>query len=414
VIAKFDDITTPKSSNNTTPNQKHLAYHDNSYFDCTQTKMADAKALLSKVSTLETLLTHFTKTLATPPSSTALPAKGSPNPFHILRDASHLLKAQTTKLGLLLINDPFTPTAVSKVLSACEAECLPGIMGAVELCHFQIWGNIMVREVKLRVEAVFTAFREILQDIRKKCEGGSVTVVAKEKSKEKTLASTGQVWGACDSLIELEKLGLVGLTLRKVEEFRGMLVDAMEELKEWGEDEEDLDEGFGGSDEGDDGDRDSIEDIFSAANKLPSHRDDLRELLDEALRQLKLVDMLYKAVAKRRIKKFPHKTPPLEDESARAQVNTLDGMVTLLKSIPESVDDLANAFYELDAEEANTILFKITSDAKVTATTVTKSWDNKDDEFTAWRSKFEEALSKTPTKDEQKPKQMMVLPVRLK
>lgn len=271
----------------------------------------------------------------------------------------------------------------------------------------------MVREVKLRVEAVLSAFGEILLDVRKKVEGGVVTVVANEKSKGKTLASTGLVWGACDALVELEKMGLVGLTVRKVEEFRGMVVDAIEELKEWGDDEENLDEGFGRSEGDDDGDVDDLEDMFSAANKLPSHRNDLRELLEEALRELKLVDMLYKAMAKRRIKTFPVKTPPLEDEAARAQVKTLDDVVTLLKSIPESVDDLANAFYELDAEEATSILMKITTDAKAAATTVEKSWTITDDEFTTWRSKFEEALSKKPVKEEGKAKQM-TLPVRSK
>lgn len=252
-----------------------------------------------------------------------------------------------------------------------------------------------------------------MQDVRKKVEGGNVTVSTREKSKEKTLASTGLIWGACDSLLSLEEMGVVGLTLAKVEEFRGLLVDAIEELKEWGEDEEDLDEGFGGSEE-DGGDGDSIEDMFCAANRLPAHRNDLRALLDEALRQLKLVDMLFKAMAKRRIKTFSHKILQLEDESARTQVKTLDDVVILLKSIPESVDDLANAFYELDADEVTSILSKITADAKSAATTVTKSWTNTDDEFTSWRTKFEEALSKTPLKKEEKAKQTMTLPVRSK
>jgi hypothetical protein len=369
--------------------------------------MADTTALLTKVSTLKSLLSHFTKSLSTAAPS-PLPPPNSPNPLTILCDASQLLKAQTTKLGLLVINEPFTPTAVSKVLSACQEECLPAIMGAVELCHAQVWGNLMVREVKTRVQDVVTAFGEILQDVRKRAEGGSVTVIAKEKSKEKTLASTGQVWGACEGLVELEKLGLVGLTLRRVEEFRGVLADAIEELKDWGEDEEDLDEGFG-----DGSDVDDIEDIFSAANKLPSHRQDLRELLNEALRQLKLVDMLYKAVAKRRIKTFPHTTPPSGGESALFHVKILEELVNLLKSIPESVDDLANSFYELEVEEATSILSAITSNAKTAATTVTKSWTDADDEFTLWHAKFLEALSKTSTR-EVKGKQTMVLPIRSK
>ncbi|RDI88451.1 hypothetical protein Vi05172_g1459 [Venturia inaequalis] len=301
--------------------------------------MSDKTTLLAKTTHLQTLLTHFKTSLTTtttPPPS--LPATTSPNPLPLLRDASHLLKAQTTKLGLLLLNEPFTPSAVIKVLSACEAQPLPAIMGALELCHSDIWG---------------------------------------------------------------------------VEGFRGMIVDAIGELKEWGEDEEDLDEGFGGS-EGDAGeeDRDDFEDMFSAANKLPSHRRDLRDLLDETLRVLRLVDMLYKAVAKRRIKTFPVKTPPLEDEAAKVQVKTLNEVVTLLKSIPESVDDLANAFYELDAEDATSILTKITTDAKAAATAVEKSWTNTPDEFTTWRSKFEGALSKKAGKEEKKTKQTMKLPFR--
>ncbi|TID24967.1 hypothetical protein E2P81_ATG04072 [Venturia nashicola] len=370
--------------------------------------------LLKKTSHLQTLLSHFTTSLtATQPYTH--PPIDSPNPLALLRDASHLLKAQTTKLSLLLINEPFTPSACVKVLDACESQALPAIMGALELCHSDIWGGIMAREVRLRVEGLLSAFGEILLDVRRKVEGGIIEVLAVEREREKTLASTGLVWGACDGLVELEKMGLVGLTVWKVEEFQGMIVDAIGELKEWGEDEEDLDEGFGGS-EGDGGDDvDDFEDMFSAANKLPSHRTDLKELLEEALRQLKLVDMLYKAMAKRRMKTFPVKTQPLEDEEARAQVKTLDEVVAVLKSIPESVDDLANAFYELDAEEATSILTKITTDAKAVATKVEKSWTNTSDEFTTWRTKFGEALSKKAGKEEEgKAKQTMTLPLRSK
>ncbi|QDS75314.1 hypothetical protein FKW77_001577 [Venturia effusa] len=193
-----------------------------------------------------------------------------------------------------------------------------------------------------------------------------------------------------------------------------MLGDAIEELREWGDDEEDLDEGFGGSEGGGGDDVDDVEDMFEAANKLPSHRKDLRRLLDETLRQLRLVDMLYKAVVKRRIKTFPAATAPCQDKADRALIRTLDDVVALLKSIPESVDDLANAFYELDAEEATSILTNITTDAKAAATMVEKSWTNESDEFTAWRLKFEEALSKKPVKDEEKMNQTMALPVRSK
>jgi hypothetical protein len=354
----------------------------------------DEKTLLSKVAHLQTLIAHFTPSLTTPTSKdTPLPAADSPNPLHVLRDASLLFKAQATKIGLLLINDPFTPTAVQKVLLQCEGECLPGIMGAVELCHPQLWGHIMVKEAKLRVEAVLSAFGEVLDDIKAKTEGGQLAVNV-QKTKDKALASTGQVWSACDRLIELEKLGVVGYVVKKVEEFRSMLKDAIEELKEWGEDAEEQDEGFVGS--GDEGDRDSVEDMFDAANKLPSHREDLKELLAESLRRLKLVDMLFQALGKRRLKTFPYKPPPWEDEEttkvASDRVQKLDTLVALLRAIPDAVDDLANGFYELDVDEVKAVLEKICGDAKSAAGLVEQSWDGKDDEYTAWVRKWKDAM----------------------
>jgi hypothetical protein len=354
----------------------------------------DEKILLSKVSHLQTLIAHFTPSLATPPQKDApLPPSDSPNPLRVLRDASLLLKAQSTKLGLFLINDPFTPTAIQKVLLQCEGECLPGIMGAVELCHPKLWGYVLVKEVKLRVEDVMGAFGEVLGDIKKKAEGGQLAVNA-QKTKDKTLASTGQVWGACDRLLELEKIGLVGCVIKKVEEFRSMLKDAIEELKEWGEDSEDQDEGFVGS--GDEGDRDSVEDMFDAANKLPSHREDLKELLTEALRRLKLVDMLYQALAKRRLKTFPYKPPPWTaaevEKDATERLQKLDALVALLRAIPDAVDDLANGFYELDTDDVQNVLEKICDEAKSAAGLVEQSWEGKDDEYTGWVGKWRDAM----------------------
>jgi hypothetical protein len=351
------------------------------------------KVLLAKLAQIHTLIAHFAPSLNTKPKDTPLPAADAPNPIHILRDAALLLKAHTTKLGLFLINDPFTPTAVHKVLVQCEGECLPGIMGAVELCHPNIWGHIMVKEVKLRVKAVMSAFEEVLNDIKRKTEGGQLAV-DEQKTKDKVLASTGHVWGTCDRLLELEKLGIVGVVVKKVEDLRSMLKDAIEELKEWGEDSEDQDEGFVGSD--DEGDRDSVEDMFDPANKLPSHREDIKDLLAESLRRLKLVDMLYQALTKRRLKTFPYKPPPREDaeavKCASENFQKLDALVAFLIAIPDQVDDLANGFYELDVDEINTVLESVCKDAKSAAGLVEKAWDGEEDSFTAWKGKWKTAM----------------------
>lgn len=232
-----------------------------------------------------------------------------------------------------------------------------------------------------------SGFGALLVDVKTKAEGGTITA----RQKEKTLASTGQVWGACDVLIALEKMGLAGFVVKKAQEFRDMVKDALEEIKEWGEDEEDQDEGFVGSDN--EGDNDSIEDMFSAANRLPSHRKDLKVLLNDALKRLKLVDMLYQALLKRRLKTFTPQESSSEVE-AQARLGRLDDLSARLKAISESVDELAEAFYELDVETAKIRLGQIVEDAKSTGTAMDKSWAGEEDEFTTWAVKWREAIDR--------------------
>jgi hypothetical protein len=296
-----------------------------------------------------------------------------------------------------LINEPFTPSAVQKELTSCEGECLPGMMGAVEACHPRLWTSTLAKEVKLRVEAVVSALGLLLSDVRSKAQGGKVKLNS-ARHKEKTLASTGQVWETCDALAALERLGIAGCVTKKAQEYRDMLKDAIEELKEWGEDEDDQDEGFVGSD--DEGDNDSIEDMFSG-NRLPAHRQDLKELLETSLKKLKLIDILFQALLKRRLKTFVVNEPPIRDEEKR--LRRVDDLLARLKASSEAVDDLANAFYELDAEHAQEDLDGIVKDAQATAENMNKSWNGFEDEFTVWVTKWKETISKqTGEKDKTK------------
>lgn len=350
------------------------------------------ETLLVKVKQIEALLSHFTRALTSPLSSSDpnLPPADAPDALKALRDAAKLLHAHATKIGLLLINDPFTPSAVQKELTACESQCLPGMMAAVEVCHPAIWTTTVAKEVRLRTEAAMAALGVLLVDVKTKVEGGSVKV-NQVKQKEKTLASTGQVWQACDTLVLLGGQSLGGIIANKAEEYRAMLKDAIEELKEWAEDEDDQDEGFVGSDD-DEGDKDSIEDMFSGS-RLPAHRKDLKELLDHALQKLKLVDMLFQALIKRRVKAFRMEKQPSSAED-REQVKLLEDLVVSLKKISESVDEFANVLYELNADQASTQLGRVLEQAEGVARRMERSWSSTDDEFTIWSKKWQEAMRK--------------------
>jgi Grap2 and cyclin-D-interacting len=218
------------------------------------------------------------------------------------------------------------------------------------------------------------------------------------------LAATGVVWEGCDALVGLCEAGVVGLAVRRAEEWRGVLLDAVVEMREWGEEadedgdeEEDGGEGSGEEDEG------GFE-VFGAANRLGKGDGELRALLEASVRKLKTVAVLYQALVKRRLKTFPPpfaSAPSPKDGDADAdaaaaavaqRVQTLDELMALLKSIPESVDELASAFYDLDGDEAKVLLKKCCDDAVRAATIVQQNWDGKDDEFTAWSGKWKDAM----------------------
>lgn len=358
------------------------------------TAMTASQTLIDFTNTQRTLVAQYLASLApnaSTDSSTQLPPN-PPNPLHVLRDSATLLKAHTTKLALLLINKPFTPTAVTAVLRDATQTCLPAMMSAVELCRPDIWGVFLHHHVVAKVR---TVMREMLSFL------DEVLDVAREEDSSNhskdTLASTGVLWDACDALIQLEKTGIAGLAVLKAQELRDTINDAIQELKEWeeGDGDDDDDDSEDGNDDDDDADsttsspqhsrddQDEFDDLFSAANSLPKNRPDLKDRLQTSADKLKKIQFLYAAITKRRLKTF---TP--EIASKKINILTLDKLMHLLKELPESVDDLANAFYELDAQQVDAILATCVDNACSAADLLKTDWNGKDDEFTAWVTKW--------------------------
>jgi hypothetical protein len=112
-----------------------------------------------------------------------------------------------------------------------------------------------------------------------------------------------------------------------------------------------------------------------------------------------MVGMLYQALIKRRLKTYPSSsvsTPASANgasDSTLTPAQKLDQLMALLKAIPDTVDDLASAFYDLDQDEAQQTLDKSCEEAKRAAALVKQSWSGTDDEFTAWSDKWTNALS---------------------
>lgn len=207
-----------------------------------------------------------------------------------------------------------------------------------------------------------------------------------QNEKDLVTVATGRVWGACDALIDLASNGVVGFIIRRVEEWRDLVRDAVEEIDEWNPDEEG-DEFF---DEllSDDGKQSLGKDSEGESSEDSSDSEDtavLYELKRTSIRLLKPVVQIYPAIITNRLKKVPEFSPSL--------ANQLESLMTNLHRIPEQVDEVAGALYEGDLERSIRYL-KRTKDCAVEAVklvvlpwveqNVTDSQQNAEDKFTNW------------------------------
>jgi hypothetical protein len=364
-------------------------------------KPKDLKALIEVTKTTQTLLTHFQSSLlpsaATPAPQTVATTPAPPNPLDVIKAATTLLKSHTTTLSLLLINPPLTPSALIAKIGDVSSGALSGMVAAASYVpragEQDFVGDMMRTELRSQVRRLLGTWGDILvlvlrmgearQDAKGKDMGPT------EHEKQDVLSATGVLWEACDTLLKMCDDGIIGLVVKKAQELRAVLLDAIEELKEWGEDVADDAEDVETS-----GDQD---DMFGMSGKLGKDNTELKELLDTSVKKLKMVGLLYQALIKRRLKTYPTTTPTVTTigttRPEEKPAEKLEELMVLLKRIPETVDDLASTFYDLDEDEAKETLDKCCSEAKSAAELVKQSWTGDDDEFTAWSGKWIAALN---------------------
>lgn len=257
-------------------------------------KAKDLKALIEVAKTTQTLLTHFQSSLA-PSTTTTHPQDAATevfNPLDVVKATTTLLKSHTTTLSLLLINPPLTPSAIISKINDVNAGALSGMVAAASYTPQagakDNTGHMMRTELRAQVRRLLGTWGEVLALVLRMAESrqGAKGKDAgpSETEKHDVLSVTGVLWEACDALLKFCKDGVVGLVVKKAQEFRATLLDAIEELKEWGEDVDDGENEAEGSDDEDD--------MFGASNKLGKDDTELKELLDTSTKKLKMVGML--------------------------------------------------------------------------------------------------------------------------
>ncbi|KAH7323451.1 hypothetical protein BKA65DRAFT_406513 [Rhexocercosporidium sp. MPI-PUGE-AT-0058] len=363
----------------------------------------DLEALRSTVATALSLLTQLQTPAAPSRNVTSTPQV---LPLDLAHDAASLIRAHSTKLSLLMINKPFTASAITTVMRELVSGPLPGLASAVELCDEARYTKIMNEELKYQAGRVFAEFGTLVKAIP--LDGNILSDDAKNgtgSTKGKgSLAMTGTVWQACDAVMGLKKLGIAGLVVTKAEQYRATLKDALEELREWGEEESDGEsDNEGDAASGDDEDAQAaVDGMFGNQRHIPSNDPEkIRPRLESSLQRLRLLSLMYQAVVKRRFKTLPKL--PLPESTSREVVESnqsskivvcVDEVLDVMKGIPDMADELVNAFYELDGKEIDERMDQCFHSGLSVVQLLEKDWKDEEDEFTAWAQKFQLAMKK--------------------
>ncbi|KAI4252574.1 MAG: hypothetical protein LQ352_004214 [Teloschistes flavicans] len=359
--------------------------------------------LLVPLKTLNGLLEHFQTSLST--TSDLKSGDEPPNALSVLHDSSSLLRAQITKLSLLLLNKPFTPSAIVSVIISINGEILPGLMAADELCQSPSYSHILHKEIRTQLQDLVEGLVGLVCQVPKD-ESGMRSLDAK---REGILKSTGQVWQTCDRLIKVAGMGIVGLAVENAEAYHALVKDAVDELEEWDPDDEDIDPFGGSSDSGSNSDGTAShppkEPVLKVTKGEIPNRDtgeiervaldslqitDMHVVKVATLKTLKLIRMLYPALMKRRISKFlPFaRISSISSRPPVAQIEILDQLMQHLRQFSEETDEIAAAVYGRDSAEVERKIQNLKALAERSIGAVKNDWANKEDEFTVWSTQW--------------------------
>lgn len=341
------------------------------------------ETLQTTISNLKTLLHRFQTSLQSPTPAHP-PIENSPHPLALLSDASQILKAQTTKLSLLILNKPFTPSAITFILNSLSNSCLPALMSALELCPADKYTNLMHQYIRSSLSKIMMELLCLLGSTPQNKHG-----IEKMAGRD-TLASTGVLWAECDKMVALGSVGLTKLAAERAEEYHGLLKDAIAELDEWDPDED------SGSD------TDSL--ISNKGNTSSARPFDaplekslqdlslspMADVRKRTLAILRTIRVLYPALIKRRILTFPNidSTTTAESLPTSSRILSMDTLINHTKQFTEETDEVAGALYAGDEEEVEDRLRKLVEMSKTSVEEVRVGWDGKEDEFTAWAEKW--------------------------
>ena len=342
-------------------------------------------------------ITTLIRALQTPQTHRADPIPSPPNPLAVLSDASKILKAQTTKLSLLMLNKPFTPSEIAHILNVLSNSCLPALATVLGLCNSQ-YTEFLRHYIQTGLSSIWAELLELVGSIPQ--DAGGVEMLQKEG----TLLSTGVLWATCDKLIRVGTDGMVAVAHDAVKDSQALLQDAIDELDEW-DPEEDSENSEDSEDEvGEDpkpvvntpttSDEEALAGSVQNMSMNPAIT-----LKARALKHLRLVRLLYPALNKWRIKTFPDMsglTPeselPQPSPSGQGEANekhtrpiwTFNEITSNTQYFSEEADEIAGALYAGDVEVVEKRLGSLMLRAVSTVIVSGEGYNGETDGFSEW------------------------------
>lgn len=206
-----------------------------------------------------------------------------------------------------------------------------------------------------------------------------------------TLASTGVLWAECDRMVALGSGGLTKVAAERVEEYHGLLKDAIEELEQWDPDEDSesdtdsLASNKGHTSSAARPNNDSLEQSLEGLSISP-----IAALRKRTLATLRIIRLLYPALIRRRILTFPNidSTSTAENLPTASHILSLDMLIDHTKRFTEETDEVAGALYAGDEDKVQERLGKLAEMSKTCVEGVRIGWIEKEDEFTIWAEKW--------------------------
>ncbi|KIV84827.1 hypothetical protein PV11_00581 [Exophiala sideris] len=295
------------------------------------------RPLAATLQTSIILCERFASSLA-PNASVDLPPTDddSPSPLILLEAAATALKSQATKLSLLAITAPFTPSAVTTCLNSLNESILTSLVTAALLTTPELFTPSYSAECRSLAAALLRDIQSLLRLVEKRNSDGKPKTEVPAGDKKTITEATGRVWDDCDRLGLMAKEGIPGYVLRKSKQWLDLMKDAVKELEEWDPEENIDDEDPFGEALSDDEDSNDANDASDDSDRAAISAG----VKVQALKVLNRIPQSIHVVVKQRLEKLDFKTP-----ASSVQMDQLDTILTRNRHISELIDESAESMY---------------------------------------------------------------------